>query len=175
MTEIERIHNQLQNAFYRDSWIGPTVVTVLDGVTAQGAAMRPVDKAHSIWEITNHISFWENLVSRLLQKEPVDTQKESRLDWQPISDRTEEAWHSSLVTLRQGHEHLAAIVASLDDSILEEKSAEIGASFTVYELLHGIVQHDIYHAGQIGLLKKTAVFPAKKGPLLNATSIKPKE
>lgn len=58
MTEVKRISDQLQRAFEKDAWHGPAVMEVLNGVTAQQAAARPVPNAHSIWEITLHVSGW---------------------------------------------------------------------------------------------------------------------
>jgi len=170
MTEIEKINDQLNRAFDKGSWIGPTVMSTLDGVTAHGAAIRPLSNAHTIWEITNHIIFWENLVSRMIVESSVDTTLESRKDWVAVEDSSEDAWHETLKKLQRGHKKLSDLIATIDDSRLNEKSAELGEDFTVYEMLHGIIQHDIYHAGQIGMLKKSQIFPKRKAPLLNATS-----
>lgn len=170
MTEIEKIHYQLNRAFDKGSWIGPTVMSTLDGVTAHGAAMRPINNAHTIWELTNHIIFWENLVSRMIVEASVDTSAESKKDWIAIEDSSEDAWYETIRKLQRGHKKLADLVAALDDSRLADKSAELGEDFTVYDMLHGIIQHNIYHAGQIGMLKKSEIFPSRKAPLLNATS-----
>ena len=67
---------------------------------------------------------------------------------------------------------MADVVAKLDETRLEETHSDEDESWSIYDLLHGIVQHDVYHAGQIGMLKKTAIFPTKRAPLLNATSEK---
>jgi len=154
MTELQRISDQLQRAFNGEAWHGPSVLKILDGVTAQQAAAHPIPGAHSIWELTLHIAAWENACRRRLEGDPAQLSDEE--DWPTIEDTGEEAWHATHQHLRDNHQALLDAIAALDESNLDRpiiENAETPFS-SVYVTLHGAVQHDLYHAGQIAILKK---------------------
>jgi len=154
MTEVLRIREQFQRAFNGEAWHGPSVLKILDGVTAQQAAAHPIPGAHSIWELTLHIAAWENACRRRLEGDPAQLSDEE--DWPTIEDTGEEAWHATQQHLRDNHQALLDAIAALDESNLDRpiiENAETPFS-SVYVTLHGAVQHDLYHAGQIAILKK---------------------
>jgi len=154
MTEVQRIREQFQRAFNGEAWHGPSVLKILDGVTAQQAAAHPIPGAHSIWELTLHIAAWENACRRRLEGDPAQLSDEE--DWPTIEDTGEEAWHATQQHLRDNHQALLDAIAALDESNLDRpiiEDAETPFS-SVYVTLHGAVQHDLYHAGQIAILKK---------------------
>jgi len=154
MTEVQRIREQFQRAFNGEAWHGPSVLKILDGVTAQQAAAHPIPGAHSIWELTLHIAAWENACRRRLEGDPAQLSDEE--DWPTIEDTGEEAWHATHQHLRDNHQALLDAIAALDESNLDRpiiENAETPFS-SVYVTLHGAVQHDLYHAGQIAILKK---------------------
>jgi uncharacterized damage-inducible protein DinB len=73
----------------------------------------------------------------------------------PVTDTSAAAWSAALAQVRRGHAELVAAVASLPDSRLDDMvPGKEGAHYTFYHMLHGVVQHELYHAGQIALLKK---------------------
>lgn len=150
-TEVERIGDQLHRAFYGGAWHGPSVEEVLDGVTATRAAARPLKNAHSIWEIALHIAVWEDVVRRRLMGTAVKVTPAQ--DWPKIDATDDKAWRGVIERLIAGHEALAEVVAGLKD----EQLANIvpGKQQTFYYMLHGIIQHDLYHAGQVAVLKKS--------------------
>jgi uncharacterized damage-inducible protein DinB len=150
MSEIERITDQLRRAFYGEAWHGPAVKEALAGVTAQKAAARPVSGAHSIWEIAIHIAAWESFVLRRLRGEVIVDVADQE-DW-PEAHASEQAWQAALERLEQGHAELLKEVSCMREARLDEVVE--GKGYTVYFMLHGVIQHDLYHAGQIALLKK---------------------
>lgn len=150
--EVTRIEDQLKRAFEGNAWHGPAVLEVLEGVTAAQAAAKPVPGAHSIWEIVQHITAWEDTARRRLQGEPAEPTPEE--DWPPLGDTGDAAWTAALERLRTGHQGLRRAVAKLSDAKLKEEVA--GMDQTHYLLVHGVIQHDLYHAGQIALLRKGA-------------------
>ncbi len=152
MTEIERILDQLKRAYEGSAWHGPSVREVLAGVTAQQAHARPLQNAHSIWELVHHIAVWENVGRRRLEGDRAAIDISSPEDWPPANDRSEAAWEQAKASLDRRHEALRKAIASLDESRLDAPILE-GLS-TVYVTLHGVIQHDLYHAGQIAMLKK---------------------
>jgi uncharacterized damage-inducible protein DinB len=154
MNEVERIGDQFRRAFDGQAWHGPSVLALLEGVTAQQAAAHPVPGAHSIWELTLHIAAWENACKLRLEGDAAQLSDEE--DWPPVTDLSEEAWTQTKQQLRSSHEELLKAIARVDESKLDQpvmSHATIPFSST-YVTLHGGVQHDLYHAGQIAILKK---------------------
>jgi len=154
MSETARIRNQFERAFNGEAWHGPSVLALLDGVTAEQAAAHPIPGAHSIWELTLHIAAWEDACRRRLQGDPAQLADDE--NFPPVKDSTEAAWESAKQKLSDTHQRLLAVLTTIDDSRLNDPiidSSEIPFS-TAYVTLHGGVQHTLYHAGQIAILKK---------------------
>lgn len=150
MSEVERILDQLKRAFEGNAWHGPSVKEVLADVTAEQAAARPIPNAHSIWELTLHIAAWESAGTRRLRGDRAQLTPEE--DYPPIADTSESAWLEARNYLERTHEELEQEISHLQDERLDEPILE-GMS-SIYRTLHGIIQHDLYHAGQIAILKK---------------------
>ena len=152
MTEIERILDQLKRAYEGSAWHGPSVREALAGVTAAQAHARPLVNAHSIWELAQHIAVWEGAGRRRLEGDRAAIDISSPDDWPPADDTSEAAWEQAKAALDRGHEAFRKAITRLDEARLDEPILE-GMS-TVYVTLHGVIQHDLYHAGQISMLKK---------------------
>ena len=152
MTEIERILDQLKRAYEGNAWHGPSVKEVLTGVTAAQAHARPLQNAHSIYELVRHIAVWEDVGRRRLQGDPAEVVVSSPEDWPSPDDTSEAAWEQAKAALDRGHQALVDAIACVPESRLDEPILEGKSS--VYVTLHGVIQHDLYHAGQIALLKK---------------------
>jgi uncharacterized damage-inducible protein DinB len=151
MEEVNRIDDQLKRAFEGHAWHGPSVLEVLADITAERAAAKPLLGAHSIWEIVLHATAWHVGVRRRLEGEHVELSPEE--DWPPVTDTSDTAWRQALAALEQTHTELRSTASRLADSRLPEKVA--GKDHSVYVMLHGLIQHNLYHAGQMALLKKT--------------------
>ena len=150
MSEVHRIAKQLQRTFQGRAFHGPALEEALDGVNAKLAAARSPAGAHSIWQIVLHVTFWQDTARRWLQGEGVRPGPND--DWPEVHKKSEDAWQDALSDLRRASAQLRDEVMLLAESRLEEPILE-GMSKT-YVALHGIIQHNIYHAGQISLLKK---------------------
>jgi uncharacterized damage-inducible protein DinB len=150
MSEVQRILQQLDRAFEKDSWHGPAVLELLEDVNAGRAAARSIPDAHSIWELVLHMATWKDVVRRRILGERPDVTEE--WDWPPVRDTTEPAWRTAIGSLRSAHAALREVAARLTDELLDQSIGQGGSS--AYVQLHGVVQHDLYHAGQIALLKK---------------------
>lgn len=157
MTELDRIRDQFRRAFEGEAWHGPSVLALLDGVTAQQAAAHPIPGAHSIWELTLHIAAWERACLRRLNGDPA--QLTDAEDWEPVNDTSDAAWQTTKQHLIDNHRELLDAISRVDESRLNE-SIYVDPSIpfsSVYVTLHGVVQHDLYHAGQIAIVKKALV------------------
>lgn len=150
MSEIERIHDQLKRAFEGPAWHGASVLEALEGVSATRAARRPVKGAHSIWEIAIHIGVWEDVVRRRALGEKV--QLTDAQDWPAVATKTPAAWSAAIRKIKASHAKLRDVVATYDEARLDQPMVPGGS--TAYVQFHGAIQHDIYHAGQIAILKK---------------------
>jgi uncharacterized damage-inducible protein DinB len=150
MTEVERILDQLKRAFDGEAWHGPSVLEIVENITSEQAAARISSGTHSIWEIALHIAAWERAILRRLHGDRAQLPTEE--DWPAVVATGDEAWEQTKQALKQGHEDLRAAIAGLDEARLDQPIIE-GMS-SVYATLHGIVQHSLYHAGQIAILKK---------------------
>ena len=150
MTEIERIREQLKRAFEGSAWHGPSVMELLSDVTARQAAARVFPGAHTIWELALHIGAWEGASLTRLQGERAELTDAE--DWPAVTETTESAWQLCKSTLIDGNQKLRDMIASLDEQRLDEPI--LPGMPSVYITVQGVVQHDLYHAGQIAILKK---------------------
>lgn len=150
MTEGERLLDQLQRAYEGEAWHGPALKHILADVTAAQAARRPITSSHTIWELVLHISAWESAVTTRLGGRYVDEPDEG--DWPAVTDTSESAWQATLATLDATHHKLRDAIRRLDPERLNKRLAE--GKPTAYFTINGVIQHTLYHAGQIVLLKK---------------------
>lgn len=153
MNEIIRIRDQLDRALRGDAWHGPAILEVLRPVDAAIAAHRPIPTAHTIWEIVLHLTASVDLVVSRLGGEPRDLTPEEDWPQQPAKP-DDEAWCAAVAALEQAHGRLFAAMEQVDDARLDEPI--VPGFTTVYLQLHGTVQHDLYHGGQIVLLARAA-------------------
>ncbi len=153
MSESTHIADQLRRAFDGEAWHGDSLFEILENVTAAKAAARPIKSAHSIWELVLHIAAWDGAVLRRFGGLAVELTPAE--NFPPVTDPSETAWANALTTVRRVHEELIQAVSVLPDTRLSDMvPGKEGAHYTFYYMLHGLVQHELYHAGQIALLKK---------------------
>jgi uncharacterized damage-inducible protein DinB len=153
MNEVIRIRDQLDRALRGEAWHGPALLEILGEVDARTAADRPIAGAHSIWEIVLHLTASVELVVARLRGEPKDLTPEE--DWPPQPDITNgDAWCDVVAALERAHGRLFAAIEDLAESRLDE--AIVPGFSGTYLQLHGTVQHDLYHAGQIVLLARAS-------------------
>jgi uncharacterized damage-inducible protein DinB len=157
--EIARIIDQLEREFDGDPWHGSPLSSILGGVSHEQAAAKKVANGHSIWELVLHIAAWKNEVRRRLSGAPAAEPQEG--DWPQPGETTAERWQAALEHLETSHRLLVSAVRDFPEPNLyipsnDQRDREQGTGVTYYELLHGLVQHDVYHAGQIALLKKAS-------------------
>jgi len=150
MNEIERIIDQLNSDFDGDAWTGPSIMEVLSDINSLKAASKPIQNAHSIWEITKHMNSAIMYVIRRMEGDNSElTPKE---DWPDITDTGKQAWEDLINRLRISHLKLISEIAKLMPEQLNEPVFE--NDFSYFVLLQGLIQHNQYHLGQISILKK---------------------
>lgn len=150
MTETARIKDQLQRAFSGDAWYGSSLIEILADVSAKKAAAHLFPNALSIWELVLHLTFTEEIMLRRIEGEQAAISGDE--DFPKVFDSSEAAWQNALEKLQASHEKLKNAIDKLENEKLDEKLKTYDHS--KYHLLHGLIQHLVYHAGQIALLKK---------------------
>ncbi len=150
MNEAEHLADQLKKAFEGEAWHGPSVKEVLMSVTSDMAAARPIKHAHNIWELVLHITAWHDAVRKRLTGLSVNLSDEE--DWPAVKNASEFAWTTAIETLGKSTDNLLKTLSKFDSSKLHDNIS--GLNYTYYFLISGLIQHDVYHAGQIALLKK---------------------
>jgi len=151
MTEIPRILDQLDRTFQGEAWHGPPLRELLKNVSARQANLKPPLGSHCIWEIVLHITAWQDVTRRRLAGETI-VDLPPDLDWQRIPESNEAAWQQTINRLVDSKEKLRESISEMSDDRLEEVVP--GKGYSTYVLLHGVIQHNLYHAGQIAILKK---------------------
>jgi hypothetical protein len=145
----------IDEAFNRRAWHGTTLRGSLRGVSAGQAAWRPRRDRHNIWEIAVHAAYWKYAVTRRLAGGRRGSFPLKGSNWfaRP-QEMSEAAWAQDIRLLESQHHALRDAVAALDPAALVRKPD--GSAVTLAFLVRGIAAHDLYHAGQIQLLKRLA-------------------
>ena len=150
VSEPALIAEQLRRAFEGEAWHGPAMLELLQDVDAARAAARPVPEAHSIWELVLHVAVWDAVACRRLAGEKC--QPTGAANFPPMPKPSEAAWRKAVAQAKRAHEVLVKTVAALPESRLRERVP--GKKYDFYFMLHGVAQHELYHAGQIAIMKK---------------------
>jgi uncharacterized damage-inducible protein DinB len=149
-SEPALIAEQLRRAFDGDAWHGPALLELLQDVGAATAAAKPLPDVHSIWELALHIAVWDAAACRRLNGETF--QPEGLENFPLAPNPTDAAWRKAVAQVKRAHDDLVKMVAGLPESRLWERVP--GKKYDFYFMLHGVAQHELYHAGQIAILKK---------------------
>ena len=149
--ELSRLEEQLGRALEGEAWHGPSVLEALEGVSAEQAAAHPIPGAHSIWELVLHLCGAYGLVLRRLGGD--GRQLTELEDWPSVPEPSAENWSGSIRVLKQLNEDLRQAVRSFPGERLD-KPLVPEAPYTAYTQFIGVTQHNLYHAGQMALLKK---------------------
>lgn len=149
---IDILLRNLDQAFDQRSWHGPNLMNSIRGVDPEEAAWRPTQERHNVWELVLHAAYWKYRVCRLLSKDSPRSfdRKGSNFFERPTVD--EANWQGDVEILKAWHQRLRAIVTALDPERLDQTSAR--SEYNDYGLISGVAFHDIYHAGQIRLLRR---------------------
>jgi hypothetical protein len=153
--EIDLLLQILDSAFDKKSWHGPNLRGSIRGVEAERAAWRPSVGRHNIWEHVVHAAYWKYIVRRRLLGEKKGSFPLHGSNWFPRPQTPDEsAWRADVALLEQVHQSLRAAVAGLSPEDLQHTPP--GSKVSNAAMLTGIAAHDVYHAGQIQLLKRLA-------------------
>ncbi len=151
MNEIKHTAVALKMVTEGPGWHGPSVQETLKDVTAAEALMRPPTGGACIWEIALHMRTWEREALKGLDGGTIRLALDREEDWPPIEDRSEGAWDVLKSELAQSHRELRERIKGMQPSGFDDTVA--GRDYPLYAMIHGIIAHEAYHGGQIGLIK----------------------
>jgi len=147
------LSDQIRRAFEGEAWHGDSVLELLADVDAKAAAAHPIKNAHSIWELILHIAAWDDAVRRRAGGKAVTLSDQE--NFPSVTDSSEAAWRKAVEHLKSTHTQLVKAVTAFPDSRLQEQvPGKTADYYNFFYMFSGIVQHELYHAGQIALLKK---------------------
>ena len=149
MTEIDRISTLLSSAWDGQAWHGPPFKPLLEGIDAKQALAHPLPGRHNIWELVNHVAFWVEKVTESLEVEGMPD-PEGLYDWPPAGE-VEEDWVHAKMALEKAHKSLIDSIDRFNLERLDEKVS--GRDYTYFEMLNGVENHNLYHAGQVAILR----------------------
>jgi hypothetical protein len=140
-------------AFDRKSWHGTTLRGALRGLAPEEALWRPAPGRHNIWELTLHAAYWKYAVRRRLAGDASGSFERKPSNWPDIPDPSDaSAWKRDVGFLESEHRKLREIIRGLRPADLSTRSPR--GVWTYAEEIHGIAAHDLYHTGQIQLIKR---------------------
>ena len=150
MNEVKFLLDQIKTTFNGDSWHGPSLIKTLEEVDLEQAKDRPMGERHTIWELVDHTTYWLEEVKKSIQGNK-HAEVDFELNW-PKMGATKEEWELSV-------KRLEAAVNMLLDELVRWTNEDLARmvperDFTYKQMLHGVVHHNLYHAGQISILKK---------------------
>jgi uncharacterized damage-inducible protein DinB len=149
--EILLLAEQIKETYEGDPWFGRNMKTLLAEVKDSMAFEMPNDQ-HSILELVWHMVTWREFIISRLRHEETDLRYFEVNDWRVLDHADKSLWHQGLQRLQETQQELAVLMQQQNDAILSQRVE--GREYDFRKLLNGIIQHDIYHTGQIAYLTK---------------------
>lgn len=143
------------DAFDREAWHGPTLFKVLEGISPEEASWRPEHQVHNIWELVLHILGWERYSLRYLRGEKVEPLGPEQ-DFPKIEKADLQSWQETIERLRMGHAELRAEMKKVTNENLFAPPPS--QQWTRYAHLQGIINHLVYHTGQISYIRRLKAY-----------------
>jgi uncharacterized damage-inducible protein DinB len=154
--DVQHLLSIIDQAYDRQSWHGTNLRGSIRRLTAEQIAWRPAPGRHNIWEIVVHSAYWKYAVRRRLRGEARGSFPIKGSNWfRRPADGPDNAWQSDVALLEKMHRSLREAVVTFPPEELDRTPR--GSKVSNFALLSGIAAHDVYHAGQIQLLKRLSL------------------
>ena len=150
MKETERITELFEDLYNGNPWIDVTIVGTLKNITASQAANKVSQNWNSIWQIVNHLINWRENVLQRLSGQIIESPANNYIE--DITDASENAWSATIQHLEETQQKWRNFLRNFDEGDFEKVYPANNGSY--YKHIHGIIQHDAYHLGQVVLLAK---------------------
>lgn len=143
--------SQLESLFNGQPWLDETLLKKTNKLSSEQAFKRPYPSVHSVAEILAHMIAWrEVLIKRLEGNYAYQVQMQSSQDWPSMQQLQILGWHALQQQLADNQNRLIELLRQQSDEVLAIPYNEQGHTFDY--LINGIIQHDLYHLGQMGLV-----------------------
>jgi len=150
MKEKERILSLFQKLYEGEPWIDVNIKSTLSRISAAQASARVLEKCNTIWEIVNHLIDWRNAVKERIHGNTIKTPENNY--FKIIADTSRKSWTETLKKFDASQKDWIEFLSNINENDFGKIYKP--SQMTNYELIHGIIQHDAYHLGQIVLLSK---------------------
>ena len=151
--EMELLLAVIDDAYAGKSWQGSNLRGSIRGLSPEDAAWRPGPDRHNIWELILHAAYWKYTVKRKLLGEKRGSFPLKGSNWMVRpQELTDAAWKADQHLLDGMHQSLRGAVASLPPGILHQPAGR--SKYSYAKTIYGVAAHDIYHTGQIALIKR---------------------
>jgi uncharacterized damage-inducible protein DinB len=151
--ETERLQKKLDGIYRKQPWYGESITAVLKTITMDQAGVKPAGRANSPVGIVSHILAWRVFMQKRLEGDRTfDVDNSESFRWEVYGDTPEQAWKNLLLKLDENQEKLLKLISKLEPGKLDETVS--GRSYSFRDMIEGVIQHDIYHLGQINLIIK---------------------
>lgn len=151
-SEIQSIIRRIENTNTGEPWFGRAVYTLLEEVDTKKAIIKPEGREHSMLELLYHMNTWADFTLKRLEQDKINNMAVfEKLDWRKIDPKLH-SWKKALTEFKSIHKKILAILNKKDDDFLREM-----VDYRKYNyrfLLNGMIEHTIYHTGQIAYLSK---------------------
>jgi uncharacterized damage-inducible protein DinB len=150
--EIESIIRRIERVNNGEPWFGRSVFSILEEVDPKKAYIKPADSEHSLAELLYHMNTWADFTLKRIEKDTIhDLAAAEELDWRTINPKTH-TWKKGVTEFKAIHKKIIALLKKRDDDFLREIVDYRKYNFRF--LLNGMIEHTIYHLGQIAYVKK---------------------
>ena len=158
--KIILLRKKIEEVYSGDPWYGEPFKSILNGIDPGIALKKEKKGTHNIAEILAHIIGWREFLLTRLTGNDFKIEQEETFNWKRIDNNEKTAWKSLLIALEETQNKILNILEKSDDNLLDMPVHE--KNYKMEYLIEGIIQHDIYHFGQISLLKKLTSVAMKR-------------
>lgn len=156
MLETKHIKDALRRLYEGEVWHGPSIKEILIDITPEQAVKRLTPKSKNIAEYLIHITNWRTFaLEKLTGSDTFDIILNSEADWSVVNEITKDKWEE----IQEGYEESQKEILEVLETYTDRKLENIvsGRKYSFYTLLYGVIHHDIYHSGQMMMLKRLAL------------------
>ena len=151
MNEADILIEQIRSTYSGDAWHGGNIVDTLKDIDYIEARNRVIDEGHTIWELVDHMAVWLEVPTKIILEKRDYHDLPYEINWKPMGN-TQDDWENTVKRLERAIDNITSVIADTPVEIFDEKVLDL--KFTFRTLLNGALYHNIYHLGQIALLKK---------------------
>lgn len=150
MSATKRIKSLYKKLYNESPWLGVNIRSTLESITAEQASKRVIQNCNTVWELVNHMVSWRRNVLKRISGETIKTPDHNYIE--PVLDKSANSWADTLLQLDASQFEWLRFLEEFNERNFE--NIYPANNMTYYEHIHGIIQHDAYHLGQIVLLIK---------------------